>query len=365
MFKRSIFIFCFGILGIFMAEEKASARQEEQFSYYRGRVVAVEEAEPQERLGAIEQTAEVRLTGGPSRGKIVQIKNTFFPGDPEAAIYLTEGMEVIVASQKEEGEVALYFLQDVARDRGIFLILALFLTILLLIGKKKGLRAMIALLFTFFVVVAIILPLILRGFNPVLVSIAAASGIIVITLPVIGGLNTKSVSAIAGTISGVAIAGAIAYLIGELSSLTGFTGEEAQALYFMEQPINIRGLLFAGIIIGSLGAATDVGMSVASAAAELSEANKELKPAELSAAAMNIGRDIMGTMSNTLVLAYVGGTMPLLLILMGQQISFLRIVNMDLFATEIVRGIAGSIGLIISIPITATIAGALMGKIKR
>ncbi len=179
-------------------------------------------------------------------------------------------MEIIVAGQEEDGELAQVFLHDVARDQGLYLMLAIFVALLLLVGKRKGLRTIVTLLLTLFVVVAIILPLILRGFNPVLVSTVAAFGIIIVTLPIIGGLNTKSISAIVGTSIGVAAAGVIAYLVGELSFLTGFTGEEAQILFFMEQPIDIRGLLFAGIIIGSLGAVTDVGMSVASAAAELS-----------------------------------------------------------------------------------------------
>ncbi len=364
MFKAlSLCFVCISLFYISLDTGEASA-QDQSFNFFRGRVISVEDEEPEAGLGAVEQTAQVRLTGGPFRGEIVQIKNTYQPDDPTAAIYLREGMEIIVAGQEEDGELAQAFLQDVARDRGLYLMLAFFAALLLLVGRKKGLRTIATLLVTLFVVVAIILPLILRGLNPVLISTVAAFGIIIITLPIIGGLNTKSISAIVGTSIGVTAAGIIAYLVGELSFLTGFTGEEAQILFFMEQPIDIRGLLFAGIIIGSLGAVTDVGMSVASAAAELSEANQNLKPSELTGAALNVGRDIMGTMSATLVLAYVGGALPLLLILMGQQISFLSIINTDLIATEIVRGFAGSIGLIISIPITAAVAGALMGKVE-
>ncbi len=189
--------------------------------------------------------------------------------------------------------------------------------------------------------------------------------IIIFTLLVIGGLRAKSVAAIVGTVSGVTVAGILALWVGEISSLTGFSSEEARMLVFMEHQINVRGLLFAGIIIGSLGAVTDVGMSVASAASEISGADPRIKPYQLIRAGMNVGRDIMGTMSNTLVLAYAGGAMPLLLLLVGYEMEWMKIINMDLVATEFVRGIAGSIGLIISIPVTAIVAGFLMGSRSR
>lgn len=210
----------------------------------------------------------------------------------------------------------------------------------------------------------VILPLLLQGYEPIPVATLSAIAIIVFTLLVIGGLNAKTFSAIVGTVCGVSVAGLLALWVGEISHLTGFSSEEAQMLFFMEQTINIRGLLFAGIIIGSLGAVTDVGMSVASAASEISCVNPQIRPYQLTRAALNVGRDIMGTMSNTLVLAYVGGAMPLLLLLVGYEMEWLKIINLDLIATEFVRGIAGTIGLIASIPVTAAIAGFLMGNKK-
>jgi len=267
--------------------DAAFAQEKQPFYFYRGRVVSIVEKEPEQRLGAVEQTAQVLIIDGPFRGETIEIINTYHPEDPATPIYLRAGMQIIVAGQVVEGELRQAFVQDVVRERGLYFMLILFAALLLLIGKKQGVRTMLALLFTLLVVLVVILPLILRGFNPVLVSTLAATAIIIVTLPIIGGLNAKSISAIIGTVTGVTAAGLIAYLIGEWSYLTGFTDEEAQALFFMQAPVDIRGLLFAGIIIGSLGAATDVGMSVASAAAELSASNKNLKPAELTRASLN------------------------------------------------------------------------------
>jgi len=343
------------------------AYAQDTFNYYRGKVLSVQDVEPVQQFAmpeeeSIEQNVEVLLTSGPFKGEKVSITNTYIENDFFLNIYLKEGMEIILAAEVEDGTLKDVFFNDVARDRGLYYLLAIFIFLLLLVGRTKGLKTIITLAFTGIVIFKGLLPLLLKGYEPIPVAIVSAIVIIVFTFLVVGGFNAKSVSAILGTVCGVAIAGVLALWVGEISCLTGFSSEESQMLFFMEQTINIRGLLFAGIIIGSLGAVTDVGMSVASAAAEIREVNRRMSPYELTRAALNVGRDIMGTMSNTLVLAYVGGAMPLLLLLMGYEMDWLRIINMDLIATEFVMGIAGSIGLIISIPITAAIAGAMMGK---
>lgn len=238
----------------------------------------------------------------------------------------------------------------------------MFTLLLLLVGKKQGLKTIITMIFTGIVIVKIILPLILAGYDPVLVTTVSAIIIIFFTLLFIGGTKAKTFAAILGSVCGVIIAGFLALWAGGMSYLTGFSSEEAQMLFFMDKPVDIRGLLFAGIIIGSLGAITDAGISVASAAAEIKRANKRISTYNLITAALNVGRDIIGTMSNTLVLAYVGGATPLLLLLLGYETPWLKIINLDLIATEVVRGVASSIGLIISVPVTAVVAGLLMGR---
>ncbi len=258
-----------------------------------------------------------------------------------------------------------FYLYDVARDKGMFYLLGIFIFLLLLIGGKQGLKTIVTLVFAAFVIFSVILPLILKGYEPIPIATISAIIIIIFTLIVIGGLNKKTLSAVIGTVCGIIVAGILALWVGEISYLTGFSSEEAQMLFYMDKAINIKGLLFAGIIIGSLGAITDVGMSIASAAYEIKEANKKISVHQLTTAGLNVGRDIMGTMANTLLLAYVGGATPLLLLLIGYETHWLQLTNMDLIATEFVRGMAGSIGLIITVPITALAAGFLMGKKER
>jgi uncharacterized membrane protein len=161
------------------------------------------------------------------------------------------------------------------------------------------------------------------------------------------------------------VAGLLALVVGSAVRLTGFSSEEAQMLLYMEGgPIDVRGLLFAGIIIGSLGAVMDVCVSIAAASLEVHCANPRLCFKDLVGSAMNVGRDIMGTMANTLILAYVGTAMPLLLLFMGYRMPWTTIANSDLVATEVVRALAGSIGLVTAIPLTALASGLFLVRSK-
>ncbi|MFP4660770.1 MAG: YibE/F family protein [Halanaerobiales bacterium] len=330
--------------------------------YYRGIVISVSSEEGEGHLyDSIEQIAEVEITTGPYKDKTVTINNLYVENREHLNIILEEGMRVIVGvDHLEEG--AEFFLQDVSRDRGLLYLVLGFVILLLLVGRFKGLKTLISLLFTGLVIVKVMFPLLLQGYSPIIVAVLSAIVIIVFIFLVIGGFNHKSLAAIIGTSVGVIVAGILAYILGEISYLTGFSTGEAQILLSGDFNIDIRGLLFAGIIIGSLGAITDVAMSIASTTVEIIEANPLISSRDLMISSFNVGRDIMGTMSNTLILAYVGGSMHLLLALMRFEISWLRIINTDMIATEVVRGLAGSIGLIVSIPVTALVAAEFMAK---
>lgn len=232
---------------------------------------------------------------------------------------------------------------------------------MIVVGALKGLKAIVTLTITIAIIIKILLPLILMGYNPLWVSIISCAAIITITLIIVSGPNRKTLSAIIGTSGGVIAAGAIAMFVGTLSKLTGLGDEEAQMLVFIPQQIELdfKGLLFAAILIGTLGAVMDVGMSIASSMNEIEKAKPDITSRQLIKSGMNIGRDIMGTMSNTLILAYTGGSLHLMLLLMAYDIPFIEIINQDIIATEVVRAISGSIGLVLSIPLTAVIAGTL------
>lgn len=241
---------------------------------------------------------------------------------------------------------------------------AIFIILLLLVGWSKGLKALITLLLTLGLILGVLLPGILRGFDPVILTLVLAVVVTVINTLIIGGCSRKSLASIVGTIGGLVIAGIIALNIGKAAYLTGFGTEESAMLLYLPKNIhlNIQGILFAGIIIGALGAVMDVSMSVASAIEEVKRVNPVLTMMELIRSGMNVGRDIMGIMANTLILAYTGSSVSLLLIFMAYQDSLTLIMNLDMIASEIVRALSGSIGMIMVVPLTALIAGLLFSN---
>ena len=350
-------LFC--LILVFAAPVNAFNEQEEY--YYRGIVLAVEES-PSEESGLVQQVT-VKLTSGPFKNEVVTILNYYLPEQSFYDFRVQEGMRVILVTFEEGETPGEIYLHDLARDRGAYFLVGLFVLLLLLVGRAQGLKTLITLIVTVLLVMLFLLPNLLKGHNPIILAVITATLVVIFTLVVIAGLNFKALAAIVGTICGVFTAGLLAYMVGGFCHLTGFDTHEAQMLYYLsDKIIDVRGLLFAGIIIGSLGAITDIGISVASAAAEVKTANPEITSRELVMSAMNVGRDVLGTMSNTLILAYAGAATPMLLLMTSYQNSWLKIMNLDLIATELVRGMAGSIGLVVAVPVTAILSGYFMGK---
>ncbi|WIV11306.1 YibE/F family protein [Proteiniborus sp. MB09-C3] len=313
------------------------------------------------QLNIDKQVIKIRVTSGKYKNEEYIIEN-HVSGNPVFDIIVKEGDNVILDIEEDENGVPEISVADFARDKYSALLLFVFIGLLILIGKMKGVKSVISLTITGAVVMKLMLPMILKGFNPIWVAILSATIITSVTFIIIAGINIKSFSAIIGTIGGVVSAGILAYIVGSLVKLTGLSSEEASMLMFIPQQINFdyRGLLFAGIIIGTLGAVMDIGMSIASAMYEMKNLNPEMPPSKLIASGLNIGRDVMGTMSNTLILAYTGSSVPLLLLFMAYDTPLIKILNLDMIATEIVRALVGSIGLIVAIPITAMATGLIL-----
>jgi uncharacterized membrane protein len=314
------------------------------------------------------QIVEIKIiTAGPYKNKLIEAEYSLsitFNEKQDQAL-LKPGDEVLMVIETDEsGEISQAYIYSVVRDKYLLLLLIIFSVIILSVGKLKGLKALISLILTILGIIYILLPLILKGFDPVLVSTWVCVAIAGITLLLVSGFNKKTLAAVIGTSGGLISAGIIAQVIGEMAKLTGLGDEESQMLMFIPQEIafDYKGLLFSVILICALGAAMDVGMSLSSAMFEIKEINPEIKKGQLLKAGMNIGRDMIATMSSTLILAYTGGSLQLMLLFMAHQIPFVDIINQDGYATEVVRSLAGSIGLILTIPITAIAVGFLCEK---
>ncbi|AKL96734.1 YibE/F family protein [Clostridium aceticum] len=279
-------------------------------------------------------------------------------------ILVKPGDKVLVTIDDMGNGVVDVYISEYLRDTYIYLVLGIFVALLILVGGFKGLKTMLTLILTIVLILKVLLPGLLAGYNPILLTIAVSFVVTCMTMLVVGGMNTKSYAAIIGVLGGVFIAGLIAYVIGSKVSLTGLSNEEAMMLMYIPQGVNFdfRGLLFAGIIMGALGAVMDVGISIASSMEEIKSLNPNISTKALIQSGMNIGKDIMGTMTNTLILAYTGSAIPLLLLFTAYQDPLVRIINLDIIATEIIRAFAGSIGLLLCIPLTAVAAGVLTEK---
>lgn len=311
----------------------------------------------------IERTElEVELLEGRFAGRVLEVESPT-TGNPAFDIDFKAGDRILVLAEIQGEDIVAAHATDLVRDRWLYMIMGFFLLLLVVVGGIQGVKTIITLGITGIAIGTVLLPLLLKGYNPIGVTVAVSAGVVAVTFLIIAGAGRKTLAAVIGTTGGVVVAGVLAMIVGGLARLSGFGGEEdAIGLLYIPQGIelDIRGLLFAGIIIGALGAVMDVGMSIASAMEEVKRVNPLIGMRDLIRSGMNVGRDVMGTMSNTLILAYTGSTIPMLLLFMAYDTPFLKVINLELIATEVIRAMAGSIGLILAIPVTALASGLLM-----
>ncbi len=307
--------------------------------------------------GSVKYKVTIRIDSGPDEKKEMHISHRTL-NNPAFDIYPKEGDNILV--RKEHGS---YVIVDYDRLPGIIWLLLGFSLILIIFGGKTGLKALIVLLFAVFLIAKGLISLILFSPTHILLWTFLIGALITLsTQLVVNGCNMKSVGAIIGTIGGIFVAGLLALFAIHFTYLTGIAEEHAgmlKVLYLKD--VDFRELLFSGIVLGALGAVMDVAVSIASAQCEMKHLAPKTSFRVLVASGLAVGRDVMGTMANTLVLAYIGGALPLLLLLFSQpNLSFIHVANLDMIATEIVRSLIGSIGLLFAIPITAYVTAFLV-----
>ena len=310
------------------------------------------------------QFVRVRMERGSLAGQVIEARyaRTYAFNDKYRVPALRVGDEVMLILGEDEQGNPVADVADVIRERFLLWMVIAFVLVLVAVGGIKGVKAVLSLTLTILSVLFLLIPAILRGADPILVTIGVSMIVTLVTLVMIGGFNRKTIAAFIGTTGGVVAAGLIARGVGLAARLTGIGDEDSQMLMYIPGDIQLdfQGLLFAGILLGALGASMDVAVSMASAMFELQEHSPGLPPRGLLKAGMNIGRDTMATMSNTLILAYTGGSLHLLLLLAAFDMPFLDIINRDVIASEVVRALAGSIGLLLTIPVTALTVTALV-----
>lgn len=306
------------------------------------------------------QLVEMEILEGPLKGKTVTVPNEI-TDNPAFNITTTPGREVILSVVSADGSKPELEIADYHRAPSLLILGALFLVAFLWFGGKSGLKSLIGLVTAIMLIGFVLLPLSLNGFSPLISSTLICFAAAGVTVLCIAGFSKKSAASLIGITGGVIIAGIASQLVVAGAPLTGLSSEEAQILrgsVINQPPLFFAGLLSASMLIGALGVIMDVAISIASTVSEISHADSKLDGKELYARGMNVGRDIMGSMTSTLVLAYAGTALPLLL-LMANTPS-IKLINLDLVATEIASALTGSLGLVCTIPLTALAAAKLM-----
>lgn len=311
------------------------------------------------RIGT--QELEIKLLTGAHKDEVLTLTNymsALFNVDVSA------GDRVIVRLiTREDGS---YYASMFNYDRGLALGIALlvFCAALALLGGKKGLRALLGLAFTLLSIWFLLIPGLIRGLPGVWLTIGICAATTAASLLLLGGFTRKTLCAVLGCVGGVTAAGLFALAVGAATPLNGFNMSEAEnlLLYGAEKGLKISGLLVCGVLIAALGAVMDTSMNIASAVWELRGHNESLTARELFRSGMNIGRDAMGTMASTLILAFAGSALNMLILVQVYDIPFRQLVNTDFICIEVLQSVAGSMGILMTTPLCAALSAVIMSR---
>lgn len=275
----------------------------------------------------------------------------------------TVGMKVIVM-QSVAGETTIASVYSQDREWVIYIFALLYLLALCIIGGKQGIKGCLGLIFTFFCVIFVYLPLVYLRFSPFWAAVFICFLTTLVTMYLIGGPTKKTCAATLGTLAGVVLAGLSAWCFSKASGISGYNVSDIETLMTLwnTNRIQVGGLLFSGLLISCLGAVMDVAMSISSAIDEIYKQNTSLSRKELFKAGMRVGRDMMGTDSNTLILAFAGSSVSTLLLDYAYDLPYQQIINSNNIGIAIMQGLAGSFGIVLSVPLTVLICTVLFHK---
>ena len=273
------------------------------------------------------------------------------------------GMKVIVM-QSVAGETTIASVYSQDREWVIYIFALLYLLALCVIGGKQGIKGCLGLIFTFFCVIFVYLPLVYLRFSPFWAAVFICFLTTLVTMYLIGGPTKKTCAATLGTLAGVVLAGLSAWCFSKASGISGYNVSDIETLMTLwnTNRIQVGGLLFSGLLISCLGAVMDVAMSISSAIDEIYKQNTSLTRKELFKAGMRVGRDMMGTDSNTLILAFAGSSVSTLLLDYAYDLPYQQIINSNNIGIAIMQGLAGSFGIVLSVPLTVLICTVLFHK---
>lgn len=339
--------------------------QSNTISYEKGKVVAVlnEKLEPARGMPGWElgsQTLRVRLDSGVQKGQEIQISNSL---STTHNIHAVAGQSVIVKADRPKGAAPYYTLYNYDRTPGLLAVAVIFVIFMALVGRVKGLKSVLGLCISLFFILGFLLPTIYHGYSPVLMSVLTVIVVATFSLLLLNGFSRKTLTAVAATAAGVVLSALFFLLLSAVLHLFGYNISEAEELIVVAQNtgLQVGQVLFAGVLISSLGAVMDITISVAASLYEMQKVQPGLTAREVFQSGLTIGRDMIGMMCQTLILAFVGSSLATLLVLLSYGTQLDQFMSSDYVAVEVVHAVTGSLAVIASVPVTAGLC-ALSGR---
>ncbi len=363
MIKYAVGLLLLSIFLIFLRYwnniDKVEIVSQQAHSFDRAVVTDITKDNLQENGSRIgNQEVKVKFLDGKHKGEVTSAVST------NGSLYGATchvGMKVITLTS-ESGQVSITSVYSFDREWIILSFFALFCVLLWVVGNKTGLKSVTGLILTIVLIIYFFMPAIYRGMSPILAAVIVVFITTVITILLLGGQSIKSISAILGTVFGVMISGLAAWGFGKVALISGYNVSNIDTLVGIRQVTNISvgELLFAGILISSLGGAMDIALSIASAIQEIHQANPELPRRKLYMSGMNVGRDMMGATANTLIIAFVGGSLSTLVINYSYNLPYLQMINSYSIGIEVMQGISGGIGIVMTLPLVSLVSSFMI-----
>ena len=329
-------------------------------AFAKGKVISVNNDEVEENGDSYfegahkgEQFVELEILEGEYKGKLVQCNNYLLTTN---YMFLKENDRVLIQITKDVvNDEMCYSIYQYDRRTVIYMMIVLFALIIILVGKMKGVKTVLALCFALYTILYFTLPLIYHGKSPIMISILTVVLISAITLFLLNGWSEKTKAAFISTTLGVISAGVIYSVFSALLHITGFHVGEASSILLIKATygLQVRDILFATILIASLGAVMDVGMSISSALHEIVEMKPDITKKQLFVSGMNIGKDMIGTMTNTLILAFVGSSFISIMTIALSEMKVTQLINSNYFAVELLQGLSATMAVVLTVPIAS------------
>ena len=340
-------------------ERKVLGAQTDNF-YVRAKITDVlVDYSTEEYVGIQKVTAEV--TQGEHKGELCELDN---PNAYHIGAYGGEGTRIVALVRVMEDGSLKGTVYNHDRTPMIYLLIGLFALVTVLVGGKKGFATLYALAFTFLCVICMYIPLLYVGCNGILAAILTSVTILTASIYILNGWSVKTLCAVIGTTLGVAVSGLLAMIIGRSFHLSGYNMDEVEAMVYIANSsrLKIADILYAGVLISSLGAVMDVSVSIVAAMDEVRQHARGLSRKELFASGMRVGKDMIGTMSNTLILAYTGSATGIMMNAYSNDMPYLRLMSYNSVVVEILVGLCGTIGVILTVPLQALITVLFFGR---